>query len=378
MGRQSSANPKWIWHGLIALGVVCLGLSGPMFFNFFTKPHSTVQVMSKVPSSTSMSLESTQCVREPCRCPDVEKVVVTKLISSPKGSENKSWLTIVIPSVSRGDVDYLETTLNSILAQIPALPGDPITDSIRVLIVDNTPEGKNHTSFQNLRETLKNSPVVSFHEQPKKGRVNEGNDAGHANKPGARVRRQTRDLVYTLRQFPEDSAHIFVMEDDFYFCPHALSALLYMIAKAYRMDSDWLAMKVSYGFNGILLRAKDVGPFATYLEKHNKRRPPDHLQTEWWAGEIPESKRYKSGRSYFVFRYNLLEHIGIKSSLRATKMVGFGVCGQEMNTELMFPVDAFKANQCGSNDMCPCGKDKRPANQWSFMANPNKKPYYKG
>jgi len=58
-------------------------------------------------------------------------------------------------------------------------------------------------------------------------------------------------------------------------------------------------------------------------------------------------------------------------------MIGFGVCGQEMNTELMFPVDAFDAKKCGTNDMYPCDKDKIPENRWYFMANPKKKPVYK-
>jgi len=290
-----------------------------------------------------------------------------------------AWLTIVIPSVSRGETDYVSVTINSILKQIPTAPGDPRRSSVRILVVDNTPQERGeHTALDQLRQQHSSNPLIEFHVQPKAGRTDEGNDPDHANKPGARVRRQTKDLVYTLRQADSSSpSHIFVMEDDFYLCPHALDALFYIIDKAYKMDDDWLAMKVSYGFNGILLRSKDVEPFASYLLQHYRRRPPDHLQTEWWAGETAQSKKYKSGRSYFVFRYNLLEHIGVQSSLRAEKMVGFGVCGQEMNTELMFPVDAFDAKKCGKSDMCPCNRDDGDQeNLWSFMANPDRKSHY--
>lgn len=295
--------------------------------------------------------------------------------------ETSSWLTIVIPTVSRGSVDYISRTVRAIEAQRSRRPADPMGMSTGLLIVDNTLKDKGkHSAFEALRKRYGDEHRTSFQIQPKDGRaVDKGGDAGNANKPGARVRQQTRDLVYTLRRAASSGAkHIFVMEDDFVLCPGGLSALHYMISKAYSMDPDWLAMKVSYGFNGILLRDKDIGAFADYLEKHQARRPPDHLQTEWWAGETPESSKYKSGRSYFVFRYNLLEHIGVQSSLRSDKMVGFGVCGQVMNTELMFQVDAFDERRCADSDMTPCDNEKPTrVNSFQFMANPSKKPYVK-
>mmetsp|Transcript_30869 Transcript_30869/g.50238 ORF Transcript_30869/g.50238 Transcript_30869/m.50238 type:complete len:424 (-) Transcript_30869:107-1378(-) len=296
---------------------------------------------------------------------------------APATSSSSAWLTIMIPSVSRGSTDYLSPTISAILSQIPDTPGNPVHESVRILVVDNTPLEKGaHKAFEALRERHRDNPIISFHVQPKRGRHDEGTDPDHANKPGARVRTQTKDLIYTIRQTPESSKHLFIMEDDFFMCSGTLDAILYMISKAYRIDPEWLAMKVSYGFNGILLRDRDVRPFAAYLEKRYRDRPPDHIQTEWWQGEKPESRAYKGKRSYFVFRYNLLEHIGVKSSLRSKEMVGFGVCGQEMNTELMFPVDAFDSGKCGNNDMSPCGRDDKPENRWVFMANPKRRPQY--
>lgn len=40
---------------------------------------------------------------------------------------------------------------------------------------------------------------------------------------------------------------------------------------------DWIAVRASFGMNGIFLQARDLLPFATYLEENQNRRPPDHL-----------------------------------------------------------------------------------------------------
>lgn len=46
-------------------------------------------------------------------------------------------------------------------------------------------------------------------------------------------------------------------------------------------------------------------------------RPPDHIMTEWSAGEAAESRAYKGNRPHMCFRYNLFAHQGKVSSLRA-------------------------------------------------------------
>lgn len=71
--------------------------------------------------------------------------------------------------------------------------------------------------------------------------------------------------------------------------------------------------------NGIFLPDEDLEVFADYLVKHQERRPPDHLVVEWYAGETAEAKAHKAGRANIGFKYNLFDHIGEVSTLRAQK-----------------------------------------------------------
>ena len=75
--------------------------------------------------------------------------------------------------------------------------------------------------------------------------------------------------------------------------------------------------------NGIIMRNSngDLQAFANYLEQHQRRRPPDHLVVEWFAGEKPQSKRYRNDRQHMAFRYNLFDHLGKTSSLRTSLKV---------------------------------------------------------
>jgi hypothetical protein len=312
-------------------------------------------------------------------------------------------LVIGVPSLRRdGDPDYLLRTLDYIAAQAVGSGGTAATGGgsdvrgahplrIRVLVMDHSRAPGAHTAFEaaavrycggepalggcaavaapGLQEhTVRAAPgglfAFAINGAP---RAADSEDAGNDNVPGARVRAQTRDVVALLRLAVSLyggggplaggggglDAYMF-LEDDFRVCPQGLAALAFALARADALDTGWNALRVSYGLNGGVLRGADVAAFAAYLEEHHARRPPDHLWVEWFAGERPQSAATKAGRPHVAFRYNLLEHFGASSSLRAKVAPLYAMCYEELNDRVVFEVEAFKPLQCAHDWVWPC------------------------
>lgn len=141
------------------------------------------------------------------------------------------------------------------------------------------------------------------------------------------------------------------MEDDFRLCALGLNAVLHLVFKAQAQQPRWLMARLSYGMNGLLAPAADMSALARYLLEHQRRRPPDHLVVEWFAGERPQSAAYKQGRPHLCFRWNLLEHFGSVSTLRPQSMEGFSRCYEQMLEPIVFEVEAFKLPACPADDL---------------------------
>ena len=50
-------------------------------------------------------------------------------------------------------------------------------------------------------------------------------------------------------------------------CPHGMTALQYIVRKVMALESlqNWLAIRVSYGLNGVVLRNNDLTTLVTHL-----------------------------------------------------------------------------------------------------------------
>jgi hypothetical protein len=187
--------------------------------------------------------------------------------------------------------------------------------------------------------------------------IQDGQDEGDPNVPGARVRRQTRDVVHVMHTaysiFAQDADYYMFQEDDFRLCPRGGETLAFLLQTATAYHPDWNAIRVSYGLNGAIIRMADVPVLASYYTEHVARRPPDHMTVEWFAGEKPQSSAQKRGRPHVAFRYNILEHFGFASSLRDKATPHYAMCYDTLDATVVFDVEAFKP-ECDHTYVWPC------------------------
>lgn len=283
----------------------------------------------------------------------------------PKTHSNKhpdKWLVIGIPTVQRANnEDYLLKTLRAMSEQLPLSPSDLLYGKITISVVNVQDNPSTHTRYYEAKKEFQKAHdpraiYFEFHDSagddvnPLPG----SNDAGSPNKPGARVRRQTRDIAKVVQLSVNKAQYYLFSEDDMVLCPSGLTTMQYMLSKASRYHPDWLAIRASYGMNGIVMHNKDLAEFADYMIQNQKRRPPDHLVVEWYAGETPRSKAYKQKRANIGFRYNIFNHLGVVSTLRPTNSPKYLTCYEELLEPTVFEVEAFSLRQCPADDIWPC------------------------
>ncbi|GMH64123.1 hypothetical protein TrST_g1155 [Triparma strigata] len=321
-------------------------------------------------------------------CPTCASCPVCAPAADPDtyGTHEKKWLTVGMPTVPRPE-NHLGETIDSWLKQLPLHAKDPLFDDV-ILVVMNV-HGPGHKWFDEAKQKYTNSEKSRYIkfimlENPLNDPTHGRQDKGDANHPGHRVRKQTRDISTVLSHSLGLSDFFFFTEDDMLLCPNALPSIQYMLGKAEKYKPNFMSIRASYGMNGIIIRDEDVKGFSEYLIQHQERRPPDHLVVEWFAGETLQSKSVKNSRSHFSFRYNILHHLGIVSTLRSEKSKSFPKCFEELGEPTLFKVEAFDYIKCRNDDISPCDVDenvKTPNVGWGMMCdsslcfnskNPNK------
>ena len=283
--------------------------------------------------------------------------------SSSAPSSAAPYLIIGLPSVSRSSPEarqYLNHTLQSIRRQLPSDPSHPLYGRVHVYVMNNQLDGR-HDMWEAMKAELSADSHFNFLVNP--GQLHDATpelrDAGDANQPGWRIRKQTRDVVATMEAAKRRSQYYMFMEDDFTLCPSLLRLVPHLVSKAHLLDPRWFSIKFSFGMNGYIIHNDDdMDHLAAYLLRKQRLRPPDHLIVEWSAGE-KESAEYKQGRQHVVYRYNMLHHLGTVSSLRAEQQGDYPPCWHEMNTQVVFEVESFRHAECGHTDVWPCWTRER-------------------
>jgi hypothetical protein len=169
-------------------------------------------------------------------------------ITTSDGSNR--WLVIGIPTVPRAhNEDYLLRSLSAMADQLPADPNDLLYG--QVLIVLLNVNGPGHERFDEAKALYApDSPnnkhpkgvYFEFHDiarsgaprgtsdsedvwvDPKSG-ADPHNDPGTPNRPGYRVRKQTRNIVAVMRKSLGKGKYYLFLEDDMQICGHGFLAI---------------------------------------------------------------------------------------------------------------------------------------------------------
>ena len=279
------------------------------------------------------------------------RVCNRSLRTMQSASEPARHLIITIPTMMRGHVgyEYLDRTLEALYDEI----GEN-HHLVQIVVVSNDREGQ--FAFQNASRFLRAKYAGLFiaeNETPIPPLLE--NDVS--------VQRQALNLAFMLsRQFSR-SKYLLIMEDDFVLCTGALRLILCIIRAASRVNHDWKAMRISYGMNGVLLQNKDVPSLVTYLIMNMFIKPSDHNIVEWFLGEtadgVPTGTNNLTQRPYFVYRYNLMSHIGYKSTF-STAFRFTPICHDTMDGRMgLRSKEAFEpVGDCLRSELWPCwGKE---------------------
>ena len=327
---------------------------------------------SELVQASSAQVESARAALQ-----EAQRALLVPRPSSLNGSAARPWLLVGVTTFPRpGGVSYLNATLSSLMDELPDSLGDPLGPAnVQVLVMNGAGEGA-HPGFEAARAAFaqgKGGAYVRFRELPAPC-VDPTPDAAPVddlnnpqNVPGQEVRAQSCHLASLLEASSALSQHYLFLEDDFETCGHALRTVHYALNKASLRAPDWLALRFSYGMNGIVLRSSDLPSLAAYLRKHLTRLPPDLLWREWAIAGGESMRTAKPARRLYTYRQNVWAHTGVVSTFAVRPLRrAWPACYAPMAAVWSLVArEQFDGAHCAQEDISPCGQLLHAQRDWA-------------
>jgi hypothetical protein len=153
--------------------------------------------------------------------------------------------------------------------------------------------------------------------------------------PGRKARQQNADVVSMLRHvlYHFQFEHFMFMEDDFITCDDMVSETLRVMEELIHRDSNYCALRISYGMNGIILPREHIRNFIYYVECNLDAFPIDIL-IRWYQfhpsslmgpGNLPLPFKTcrQADKTSYIYKNILQEHIGSISTFKERNVPGF-------------------------------------------------------
>ena len=235
--------------------------------------------------------------------------------------------------------NYLRRALASLLTECRE------TALLRLLVVDATP-GAEKDAFISARRDHGRSPIVSF------VRLASSQRRRLLGSP-QKTARQARDVARAMRLALQHKrfTYAFLLEDDWVACPNLLGNLFTAVHRAEAVHgTNFAALRVSYGLNGILVPRTRLASLAKHVERRASQKPPDLAFTEW---------ALEQNGKLIAYRHNLFVHVGSKSAVGNSGSRWNAACFELLFDWLQKGVEAFDVTKCAHDAISPCDPPPR-------------------
>ena len=235
--------------------------------------------------------------------------------------------------------NYLRRALASLLTECRE------TALLRLLVVDATP-GAEKDAFISARRDHGRSPIVSF------VRLASSQRRRLLGSP-QKTARQARDVARAMKLALEQKrfTYALLLEDDWVACPGLLGNLFTALHRAEAVHgTNFAALRVSYGLNGILVPRTRLAALAKHVEQRASKKPPDLAFTEWALAQ--------NGK-LIAYRHNLFVHVGSKSAVGNSGSRWNAACFELLFDWLQKGVEAFDVTKCAHDAISPCDPPPR-------------------
>ena len=244
----------------------------------------------------------------------------------------------ILMHVDRSE-NYLRRALASLLTECRE------TALLRLLVVDATP-GAERDAFVSARRDHGRSPIVSF------VRLASSQRRRLLGSP-QKTARQARDVARAMKLALEQKrfTYAFLLEDDWVACPNLLGNVFTALHRAEAVHgTNFAALRVSYGLNGILVPQTRLSSLAKHVEQRASKKPPDLAFTEWALDQ--------NGK-LIAYRHNLFVHVGSKSAVGNSGSRWNAACFELLFDWLQKGVEAFDVAKCAHDSISPCDPPPR-------------------
>ncbi len=150
---------------------------------------------------------------------------------------------------------------------------------------------------------------------------------------------------------------VLLMEDDFTWCTSVATHIVHILSglRTYQ-NVPFSAVRISFGLNGLILWCSDLPAIYRMIDNEKTDGPPDTLLAEFLTGQTAAGKKYFASRTFMAYRYNLMEHIGMVSTVGNFGQDGRAIpqCFDILTSTGILQSERFDMVNCEEYKISPC------------------------